>query len=971
MAERPSQTRTAAAAHPVRVRFGDFELDESNARLLRAGTPVSIAPTPFALLCALARHPGALLTRHALLDQVWGHQFVSDSVLKTAISDLRGLLHDDARRPRFIETVARRGYRFIAAPTVSPPAATASTKSEHQRPPSSFIGRAQALSRLRRAWDAACGGRRVLLWVAGEPGIGKTTLIENFLSGLDGATCARGQCVENFGAGEPYLPILEAVSELCRKDETLPSLLRAVAPTWLVQLPWLSTAEEREALRAELAGVSPERMLREMGELLDRYTERRPLLLVTEDLHWSDRATVQLMDYLARRRGSSRLLWLSSFRLAEVVALDHPVNALRRELRLHRLCEEIVLDPFSEAEVGDYVAERWPSVASDEAFVRGLHGRTDGVPLFVASVMADLTAQAGQGDDYLRLMRGMEVAVPENLTALIDHYIARLNDDQRIVLSAAAVCGVDFRVDTVAATLERDPASVSETIEELARMQLWLAPRPAGESSASAESSRTFRHALFRQVLYERTTPETRARLHRRVGQALARERDAGASVSPAELAMHFERGREPMAALRYYEEAARTSLLVVSPTGCMNATERGLRLIDEVPPGPERDALEISLATLHGVSAFHLLGVGDEAKSSLQRGWKALANVPDHPLRGLLAHHYGLVLCLRGEYDEALAVAENALALPEATKDRAVQFGARMVQGDIHLLRGQPRAACAILEQALPSRRSVEPVDAPPEQSFALVTLLGALGIHLLHLGRIEQGRARVQQAHAHASRLGQPMARLIALWFDAMFEVRMGDAERVGAIADEMQALVEEFDLALGQASSRWFRGWADAHAASPREGYRRIRQAYEDNVRLGMLAGGSETLAYAAEALVLAGDLDAAQREVDEAMQIVHRHDERVYLPQLFMIQASIARARGDSEAADAAARKAVAEARAQEALWLELLALSALCEHHSTTVEDRAGLSALVERLPEARTTKFVERARALLESARRA
>ena len=108
--------------------------------------------------------------------------------------------------------------------------------------------------------------------------------------------------------------------ELCRSDDAVPTLLRAVAPTWLLQLPWLSTAEERDALRRELAGVGPERMLREMGELLDRYTERRPLLLVTEDLHWSDRATMQLIDYIARRRGSARLMWLASFRLAEVIA---------------------------------------------------------------------------------------------------------------------------------------------------------------------------------------------------------------------------------------------------------------------------------------------------------------------------------------------------------------------------------------------------------------------------------------------------------------------------------------------------------------------------------------------------------------------------------------------------------------------------------------------------------------------------
>jgi DNA-binding winged helix-turn-helix (wHTH) protein len=104
-----------AALNPVRVRFDRFDLDEANARLLRDGTAVALAPTPFAVLCALVRQPGSLLTTNALLDAVWGHRFVTDSVLRTAISELRTALDDDARTPRFIETVSRRGYRFIAA----------------------------------------------------------------------------------------------------------------------------------------------------------------------------------------------------------------------------------------------------------------------------------------------------------------------------------------------------------------------------------------------------------------------------------------------------------------------------------------------------------------------------------------------------------------------------------------------------------------------------------------------------------------------------------------------------------------------------------------------------------------------------------------------------------------------------------------------------------------------------------------
>ena len=115
----------------ARLHFDEFELDEANARLLRHGKAVALAPTPFNVLCVLARQPGALLTKEVLLDTVWGHQFVSESVLKTAVSDLRLALGDSPREPRFIETVSRKGYRFIATPG----------KPSEERPASAFTPR--------------------------------------------------------------------------------------------------------------------------------------------------------------------------------------------------------------------------------------------------------------------------------------------------------------------------------------------------------------------------------------------------------------------------------------------------------------------------------------------------------------------------------------------------------------------------------------------------------------------------------------------------------------------------------------------------------------------------------------------------------------------------------------------------------------------------------------------------------------
>jgi ATP/maltotriose-dependent transcriptional regulator MalT len=278
--------------------------------------------------------------------------------------------------------------------------------------------------------------------------------------------------------------------------------------------------------------------------------------------------------------------------------------------------------------------------------------------------------------------------------------------------------------------------------------------------------------------------------------------------------------------------------------------------------------------------------------------------------------------------------------------------------------LQGQSGAARTWLERGL---NLVERVDVGPGEFLVdpQVALLGMLAVPLLHLGLVENARACVQRAYARASDRRWPMAMLTAIWYSALLEVRIGNRERVAALADEMHALVDEFALAHGRTACRWFRGWADARMGAPREGYRRIREAYADNARLGMLAGASEILGYATEALLLAGDLDAAEKQLEEALQMADKLGERVYLPQLLLMEATIGRERGQAEAADATTRRAVAEAKAQEAPWLELITLTELCSHNSATTEDRRALATLVDRLPEARDTTTVTNAQKLL------
>src|SRR6185295_11570876 len=308
----------------LQLRFDAFELDEADARLKRDGKPVALAPKAFGVLCALARQPGLLVTKNALLDAVWGHQHVSESVLKTTISQLRAALADDASSPRYIETASRLGYRFIASPRTESRVEVRPV----EKASDPFIGRQAPLARLHENWKRAAAGQRQLVWVAGDAGVGKSTLLEEFTRTSGAAAIAQGQCVEQHGSGEPYLPVLQALGDLTREYPELAATMRAVAPTWLVQLPWLVTEQERTTIVRELAGVSQERMVREFHELVSRFTEKLPLLFVVEDLHWCDLATLRLMDHFARQRGPARVLWLATFRLTQVIAEGHPLQAL-------------------------------------------------------------------------------------------------------------------------------------------------------------------------------------------------------------------------------------------------------------------------------------------------------------------------------------------------------------------------------------------------------------------------------------------------------------------------------------------------------------------------------------------------------------------------------------------------------------------------------------------------------------------
>src|SRR5262245_58501396 len=226
-----------------------------------------------------------------------------------------------------------------------------------------MVDRTRELEHLAQAFDCACRGTRRVVFACGSAGIGKTTLVDAFLERVQaagGAYIARGQSVERYGAGEAYMPVLEAWTRLVHDagGGVLMDQLRRHAPTWLAQLPPLLDPAEQGVLRNRAQTATRERMLREMAELLEVVTAERPMVLVLEDLHWSDHSTLELIAYVAQRRAPAHLLLIGTYRSAEAKRGDSPLRAISQELQARRSCEEIQLAPLALPDVGSYLRGR-------------------------------------------------------------------------------------------------------------------------------------------------------------------------------------------------------------------------------------------------------------------------------------------------------------------------------------------------------------------------------------------------------------------------------------------------------------------------------------------------------------------------------------------------------------------------------------------------------------------------------------
>jgi DNA-binding winged helix-turn-helix (wHTH) protein/tetratricopeptide (TPR) repeat protein len=931
------------------IMFAPFCLDLRAERLLRGSQPVPLQPKAFAVLRHLVEHPGALVTKDELLDAVWADTAVSENSLTQSIRQLRRALQDDSTPARFIETVHRRGFRFVAPVTDQLP--VASDQSSVITLP--FVGRAAELHRLDKLLGKAQRGQRQVVFVTGEAGIGKTTIIQSFLAApaASQVLVARGQAIEQAGAREPYLPVLDALGRLARiaDPQRVVPLLRRAAPAWLAQMPWLLEPADAAALRQSLIDVRHERMLRELAVFLEEFSATVTLILVLEDLHWSDPSTVELLLMLAQRSEPARLLVIGTYRPAEASVQEHGLLRAQHTLRLRHQCTEIALEYLTRADVEAYLDRRFPGAEFPKALAGLIHEHTNGNPLFMVAVTNQLIVRGwlvatDPGWALAAPLETLRLEVPDDLRGMIRFQFQGMGPADRSLLEAASVHGGAFTAGQIAQAIDAEPDAAEGACEQLVRTYRFL--RVADDATMPREGTArpyTFIHALYQHVIYEETPVERRRRLHLRIGEALERAHGDGAAQNAFRLASHFERGGDPVRAITYFAAAAAEAQRRFAPREAIGCLEAALRLIEHLDDEQQRRQREIELrvpltAALNLVYGY----TSDEVRASCERTRVLCEQNGSLPelYEALYALWYSQAM--RAEKDTTRATMERLVEVAERLGGPEPRLRAATARGQTALYEGKYQEAGDTLQAAIADWETISGESNGSAYGPDPVMAAHAnRGLALWFLGYPDSARHSYRKALSVAQEAGLPFTLAAAHAHVAFVELLCGNAAEAFRLADQGLALAAEHAFPFWRAVATAFRGWAQMHLGKTAAGVEDARAAialfdssglkFTKPLLLALLAGGGLRL----------GKLREGLASVDEGLHLTHTTLDRFYEPELWRLKGELLLAQ--SKEKKKTARSASRNAQVKEAEQCFQDALKIARERGARSLELRAAMS----------------------------
>jgi predicted ATPase len=838
-----------------------------------------------------------------------------------------------------------------------------------------MVGRQQELAALRAAFDRAAQGNGLLMSIGGEAGLGKTTLIEDFLDELKASRrpCAigRGRCSERLAGTEAYLPFLEALEDLLASDEdrALTERIKRFAPKWYVQVTSISTVDSGPILAPEWA--SPEHLKRELAAFLERASGVRPLVLFFDDLHWADASSLDLITYVAAKFNSMSVLVLATYRPGELLLHKRPFGSVKLDLQARRLCRDLELNFLSPIDIQNYLELEFPRHHFPSAFAELIHSKTEGNPFFMAEMLRYLRTERviseEQGHWVLaKSTSNLERDLPESILGMIKQKIDRLDDLDRRILSAASIQGYEFESAVVAKTLLLDAADVEERLDTLERMHSFIRHVHEQEFPDSTLTLRyRFVHVLYQNFLYNSVHLTRKKQWSAAVAEALLgfyQERSIDIS---AELAVLFETAREFDKAAGHFLNAARNARKVFAYEEAALSARRGLRVLSKLPRSSDRVNRELQLQLMLGSSLLATKGYGnDEVLESYDRAHDLAVGLGGNPpflaLWGLAIFYVA-----RMELKRAREIGEQLLRLAQSAQRPEMLLVAHLSLGAAKYFSGEFPSALEHFEHHRVLDDPQQRVEMTVRYSLEPGLLMRAFAARTLwFIGYPDRALAELKETLKAARLLGEPQTLAFLISMTALAHQMRGEVEASRMMSMELKDHSIQHGLNLWLAEGGFLLGWAETQDGNVEDGMEQMSLCLSE-----YRATGTRYPYFEAQLAEVYG----INRRVQEGFSMLHQAahfsfptywdaDLKRVEGDLFFMDSQIVQA-------EATLQEALELARNQGARSLELrsaISLSKVWRHQGRIEEARRLLSSAFSWFTEGFETADLKRAQTQLQ-----
>ncbi len=844
------------------------------------------------------------------------------------------------------------------------------------------VGRERERHELRAAFNTAHAGGGSLLCVAGEPGIGKTTLVEDFLAELAAdkqSTIARGRCSERLAGTEAYLPLLEALDALLRDDPNRAAPMRQLAPTWYAQVASVSGEDsEAQKLLAEVKAASQERMKRELAAYLQAIAQTRPLVIFFDDLHWADVSTIDLLSFLAGKFDALRVLIVVTYRPSDMLLAKHPFLQIKPDLQARGYCRELQLEFLNETEIAQYLSLEFPQHRFPAEFPRLIHAKTEGNPLFMADLVRYLRdrgviAQTSGVWMLAQTLPDIERELPESVRGMIERKLAQLSEDDRKLLTCASVQGYEFDSAVVAQVLKLDADEVEERLEKLERVFAFVKLTSENEfPNHTLTLKYRFVHVLYQNALYASLRATRKATLSREVAQTMEGFYGAQRTSVANELAALYEAGREYARAAEYYRLAAEHDTRVFAYQEAIVLARRGLGLLKSVPDTTARTRQELALQITLSVPLGACRGLASQESRELFTRARELAQQLGDPPE-LLTIMYGQwrSYLIGGDNNTALELGEEFLALARA-KAPAAMVRAHQIMASVLKYRGEFTSACVHSKELLaiwnPQPHDGEAVVHAAENPAMIGLFIGAWS--RWNLGYPEQALQQSHEALALARRDASPYGLALATFMAAELHIGRREHQRVREMAEDCLAICTEHGFPQWLANGYICRGWALVAAGQGAAGVAQMREGITAMHAIEADLQRSRYLALLGEACGATGQLAEGLSLLAEALAFAEQYGERFFEAEIYRLRGELLlKSEAPQAAAEECFHQAIKVAQRQQAKSLELramMSLARLWQRQGKIIEAQQRLAAVYGWFSEGFDTADLQEAKALLD-----